>query len=47
MPDLLNSRQALDYLDIEKKAFENYLKNSKEIKAVKNNGWWWFNNEFE
>ena len=38
----MNSRQAIEYLKIEKKAFENYFKNSKEIKAIKSGGRWWF-----
>lgn len=43
MEELLNSRQALEYLGIQKKNFDNYFKNSKEIKAFKKNGRWYFN----
>ena len=42
MPNLLNSKQAKEYLNINKKSFDNYFKNSKEIKATKTGGRWWF-----
>lgn len=40
--EILNSREAREYLDIPKKNFENYFKYSKEIKAFKKRGRWWF-----
>lgn len=43
MEEKIGSKQAQEYISIEKKAFENYFKNSKEIKAVKERGRWWFN----
>jgi hypothetical protein len=44
MPEeVLNSRNALEYLGISKKEFENYFKNSKEIPAFKVRNRWMFN----
>ena len=40
--EILNSGEALGYLGISKKEFENYYKNSKEIKAFKERGRWKF-----
>lgn len=41
--EVLNSRETLEYLGIEKKEFENYFKNSKEIEAFKQGSRWAFN----
>jgi hypothetical protein len=41
--EILSSKEALKYLGIEKKEFENYFKNSKEIKAFKQSSRWAFN----
>jgi len=42
LDDLMNSKEALEYLNIDKKAFENYFKKSGEIKAFKQGGRWKF-----
>ncbi len=42
MSEMIGSKEAQEYLSIEKKAFENYFKNSKEIKAVKEGSRWKF-----
>jgi hypothetical protein len=36
------SREAKEYLNVDKKAFENYFKNSKEISSIKERGRFWF-----
>jgi len=38
MPEILGTKEAIEYLGIEKKEFENYFKFSKEIKGVKEGG---------
>jgi len=39
MPEeTIGSKEAVEYLGIEKKEFDNYFKFSKEIKGVKENG---------
>jgi hypothetical protein len=44
MPEeIFNSKEAINYLGIEKKEFENYFKNSKEIKSFKEGSRWKFN----
>jgi hypothetical protein len=43
--EILNSGEALEYLGISKKEFENYYKNSGEIKAYKERGRWKFKKE--
>lgn len=41
MPEeVFNLRETLEYLGIKKKDFENYYKNSKEIKAFKEGNRW-------
>ncbi|TKJ18829.1 MAG: hypothetical protein CEE43_17005 [Promethearchaeota archaeon Loki_b32] len=43
MPDDLTKKEAIKYLDISDKCFENYFKLSKEIKGEKkSNGRWYF-----
>lgn len=39
---LLNTKQAINYLEIEPKEFNNYFKNSKEIKSTKIGSRFWF-----
>ncbi len=39
---IFNSKEALDYLGIDKKEFENYFKNSEEISAFKEKNRWKF-----
>ena len=41
--EVLNSREAQEYLNIDKKSFENFFKNSKEIDAYKERNRWKFN----
>ncbi|MDO8508150.1 MAG: helix-turn-helix domain-containing protein [Nanoarchaeota archaeon] len=41
--EVLTAKKALEYLGIEKKEFENYFKNSKEINAFKQGSRWVFN----
>ena len=43
--ELLNTTQAIEYLKIEKKEFENYFKSSKEIKYNKIGNRLWFKRE--
>ena len=43
--ELLNTSQAIKYLNIEKKEFQNYFKNSREINSVKTNGRFWFDKD--
>lgn len=45
MSEILNSKEAVEYLNIEKKHFENYFKNSKEIPSFKERGRWKFKKE--
>ena len=40
--EILNSREAKEYLGIKKKEFENYFKSSKEIPAFKQGNRWKF-----
>lgn len=40
--EILNSREAQEYLNINPKAFQNYFRNSEEIKAYKEGGRWKF-----
>ena len=40
--EIMNSREALEYLGIKKKEFENYFKSSKEIPAFKEGNRWKF-----
>jgi len=40
--EIMNSKEAQEYLSINKKEFENFFKNSKEIPAVKEKGRWQF-----
>lgn len=42
MTNLINSKEAREYLGITQKSFDNYFKNSKEIKAVKKGSRWYF-----
>ena len=39
---LFSSKEAQEYLNLDKKSFENYFKNSKEIKSKKIGGRWKF-----
>jgi hypothetical protein len=39
---LLSSKEAIEYLGIEKKEFENFFKNSKEIKSINKNRRYFF-----
>jgi len=43
MDEKLNKKEAVEYLKISKKAFENYQKNSKEIIGFKERNRWYFN----
>src|SRR3989344_6659534 len=43
--EMLNTSQAIKYLDIEKKEFQNYFKNSCEINGVKTHGRFWFDRD--
>lgn len=43
--ELLNTSQAIKYLNIEKKEFQNYFKNSGEITGVKTHGRFWFDKD--
>ena len=46
MPEELSKKEALEYLDIPPKNFENYLQYSKEIEGFKKNGRWFFDKAY-
>ena len=41
----MSSKEAVEYLKIDEKSFNNYFKNSDEIKGFKSNGRYWFKKE--